>query len=240
MRLKKIISILILTLFTALDSAAEGPLFYGQSYGFVVSDPAAMLIAMDEYRASETGQKTPNTVVLSQNIVNGDYASTHQVNVFYPSTAAMDQSLTLNMASTDWATFLGKLRNASESEWENMYAIMRAKVQKDPATMQNPISLIYTMTVKNPADFMPAFDKLWNSEEMGKFQGNIYLGRNLASGNVKGTHFVSFVAENNSALIDGITAMQTSDAMKSYVNAVSESRTLEATNVSIELKRWSR
>ena len=58
MRLKKIISILILTLFTALDSAAEGPLFYGQSYGFVVSDPAAMLMAMDEYRASETGERT--------------------------------------------------------------------------------------------------------------------------------------------------------------------------------------
>ena len=87
---------------------------------------------------------------------------------------------------------------------------------------------------------MPAFDKLWNSEEMGKFQGNIYLGRNLASGNVKGTHFVTFVAENNAALIDGIMAMQTSDAMKSYVNAVSGARTLEATNVSIELKRWSR
>ena len=78
-----------------------------------------MLKAMDEYRASETGEKTPNTVALSQKIVNGDYASTHQVNVFYPSTAAMDQPLTLNMASTDWAGFLGKLRSASVNEWEN-------------------------------------------------------------------------------------------------------------------------
>ena len=87
---------------------------------------------------------------------------------------------------------------------------------------------------------MPAFDTLGNSEAMGKFQGNIYLGRSLASGNVKGTHFVTFVAENNAALIDGIMAMQTSDAMKSYVNAVSKARTLEAINVSIKLKRWSR
>ena len=198
-----------------------------------------MLKAMDEYRASETGEKTPNKVVLSQNIVNGYYTSTHQVNVFYPSTAAMDQSLTLNMASTDWANFLRKLRRASVNEWENMYTIMRAKVQKAATTMQNPISLIYTMTVKNPADFMPAFDTLWNSEAIGKFQGNVYLGRNLASGNVKGTHFVTFVAGNNAALIDGVMAMQTSDTMKSYVNAVSETRNLEATNISIELKRWS-
>ena len=227
-------------MFTTQVSAAEGPLVYGQSYGFVVSDPGAMLMAMDDYRASETGEKTPNTVVLSQNIVNGDYDSTHQVNVFYPSTVAVGQSLTLNMVSTDWATFLGKLSNASVSECEKMYAIVRAKVQKDPATMQNSISLLYTMTVKNPADFMPAFDKLWNSEEMGKFQGNIYLGRNLPSGNVKCTHFVPFVKENNAALIDGIMAMQTSEAIKSYVNALSGARTLEATNVSIELKRWSR
>jgi len=55
-----------------------------------------------------------------------------------------------------------------------MYAIMRAKVQKDPATMQNPVSLIYAVTIKNPADFVPVFDKLWNSGAMGKFQGNIY------------------------------------------------------------------
>ena len=103
---------------------------------------------------------------------------------------------------------------------------MKAKVQRDPATMQNPISLIYTVTVKNPADFMPAFDELWNSEETSKFQENIYLGRNLASGNVKRTHFFSFVAENNSALIDGIAAIQTSDSMKSYVNAISAARTL--------------
>jgi hypothetical protein len=160
MRLKQLISILGLTLLTTLVSAAEEPLFYGQSYGFVVSDPAAMLTAMDEYRASETGKKTPNTVVLSQNVVNDDYASTHQVNVFYPSTAAMDQPLALNMASADWAIFLGKLRTASSNEWENIYAIMRAKVQKDPATMQNPVTLIYAMTVKNPADFMPAFNNL--------------------------------------------------------------------------------
>jgi hypothetical protein len=157
MHLKKFISIPTLTLCANLVSAAEEPLFYGQSYGFVVSDPAAMLMAMDEHRASETGEKTPDTVVLSQNIVNGDYASTHQANVFYPSTVAMDQSLALNMTSSDWANFLGKLRKASVGEWENMYAIMRAKVQKDPATIQNPISLIYAMTVKKSSRFYASF-----------------------------------------------------------------------------------
>jgi len=83
MRLKQFFLILVLTIRTTLVSAAEGPLFYGQSYDFVVRDPAAMLMVMDEYRASQTGKKTPNTVVLSQNIVNGDYASTHQVHGFF-------------------------------------------------------------------------------------------------------------------------------------------------------------
>ena len=157
MHLKIFISILALTLCTNLVSAAEEPSFYGQSYGFVVSEAAAMLMAMNEYRASETGEKTPNTVVLSQNIVSGDYASTHQANVFYPSTVTMDQSLALNMPSTDWANFLGKLRKTSVGEWENMYAIMRAKVQKDPATIQNPISLIYAMTLKKSSIFCASF-----------------------------------------------------------------------------------
>ena len=41
-----------------LETTAN-PLFYGQSYGFVVSDPAGFVAAMDEYRESEAGQSSP-------------------------------------------------------------------------------------------------------------------------------------------------------------------------------------
>jgi hypothetical protein len=101
-------------------------------------------------------------------------------------------------------------------------------------------SNLYHGSKKSPKILCPLLIRWRTLRPWVNFRG-IYLGRNLASGNVKGTHFVTFVAENNAALTDGIMAMQTSDAMKSYVNAVIKSCTIiKATNVSIKLKRWSR
>ncbi|MDB2449564.1 hypothetical protein N9W97_02285 [Pseudomonadales bacterium] len=215
------------------------PLFYGQGYGFVVSDPAAFVSAMDKYRASEAGQQSPAMPVLVQNMVNGDYTSTHQVSVFYPSTDAIDQSFAINARSKDWAVFQKSIRRIATPEWENMFAILMAKVKKDPSKMTNPVSIVYSMTVKDPAEYVAAFGKLLESNEIKAFPGNIYLGQSIASGNVKGTHFVTFVAESTGALVSSVMAVQTSAAMADYLSAVGDIRTLEATNMFREVKRWA-
>ena len=48
-------------------------MFYGQSFGFVAEDAGAVVAAMEKWRGSKAGKPGPNTVVLIQNIVNGDY-----------------------------------------------------------------------------------------------------------------------------------------------------------------------
>ena len=78
----------------------------------MVQDPAAFVAAMDADRASPTGSKTPNTVVLSQNIVNGDYAGTRGVTVFFPNTASVDQSRMMNANSNDWMTISERHRGS--------------------------------------------------------------------------------------------------------------------------------
>ena len=220
-----------------LETAAD-PLFYGQSYGFVVNDPAGFVAAMDEYRESEAGQSSPAMPVLVQNIVNGDYASTHQVSVFYPSTQAMDRSVAINSASPDWSKFQGKIRQLARPEWENVYAIQLAKVKKDPTTLDNAVSIVYAMTVTDVAEYVSAFETLLESDEVKAFPGNIYLGQNIAAGNVPGTHFVTFVAESRGELIEHIMKVQGSPAMAIYSRAVAGIRTVEATNMFREVKRW--
>ena len=239
MQFKTLFAACLLSLCTSFVSAADAPLFYGQGYSFVVQDPAAFVAAMEEYRASPTGSKTPNTVVLSQNIVNGDYASTHGVNVFYTTTAAMDQSRAMNTNSADWMKFLTSIAAVSTSEWENMFAIERAKVKTAPGDMVNPVTMIYALSVADGSAFMEAFNQMWDSEALNAFEGNVYFGRNIASGNVKGTHFITFVAGSMGQLLDGVSTVQGSKAMASYQKGVQGTRTLESTNVSIELKRWA-
>ena len=70
--MKNLTTAILLFLSCFLVEASAAPLFYGQSYGFVVSDPARFVAAMDEYRASKAGQQSPAMPVLVQNMVNGD------------------------------------------------------------------------------------------------------------------------------------------------------------------------
>ena len=236
--MRNLTTAILLLLSCFLVEASAAPLFYGQSYGFVVSDPARFVAAMDEYRASKAGQQSPAMPVLVQNMVNGDYSSTHQVSVFYPTTEAMDQSFALNASSPDWRKFQGEVRASAQSEWENVYAIQMAKVKKDPTTLDNAVSIVYNMTVTDAAAYLVAFEALLASDEAEAFPGNIYLGQNIASGSMPGTHFVTFVAESTGELIEHVMKIQSSSAMAAYGKAVADVRTVESINMFREVKRW--
>ena len=220
MKLKTLFAALVLSFCSNFVAAAEPPLFYGQGYSFVVQDPAAFVAAMDAYRASPTGSKTPNTVVLSQNIVNGDYAGTHGVNVFYPTTASMDQSRAMNANSSRLDDLSERHCGSLHPEWENLFAIERAKVKTAPGDLTNPVTMIYALSVTDGSAFMKAFNQMWDSEALNDFPGNVYFGRNIASGNVEGTHFISFVAGSMAQLLDGIDA----DAKLRRYGAISKRR----------------
>jgi len=227
------------TIAVADDHANSGPLFYGQSMGFVASDAPAVLAAMERWRNSKAGKAAPNTVVLLQNIVNGDYRSTHGVNIFYPNGAAMDASTKLLEGNKEWAEFQRTLFNLVEFEWENTYAILRAKANDGDVSSTNPVSIVYGITVTDSATFMSAFNKLWNSAAIQEFPGAVYLGASIAAGTTPGTHFVTFVADSRGKLTEAMMAMQSSKEMASYMDSASGARTLEATNMFFELKRWA-
>ena len=221
------------------DHMNSGPLFYGQSIGIVATDAPAVLAAMDKWRNSATGKNAPNTVVLLQNIVNGDYQSTHGINIFYANGAAMDAAAELYAGSKDWSAFQNAFQSLVETEWENTYAIMRAKANAGDVSSSTPVSIVYGFTVTDPAGFMSAFDKMWNSEVIQNFQGGVYFGQNIAAGTVPGTHFVTFVADTRGKLTEAIMAMQNSNDMAAYMQAVGSSRKVEAINMFSEVQRWS-
>ena len=229
----------LVTAFAQADDHSTGPLFYGQSIGVVASDAPAVLAAMDKWRNSKTGKSAPNTVVLLQNIVNGDYESTHGVNIFYPNGASMDASMELYAGNKDWADFQKTLNSLVDFEWENTYSILRAKVKEGDVSSANRVSMIYAITVTDPAGFMKAFDKLWNSSAIQDFPGEVYLGQFIASGMMPGTHFVTFVADSRGKLTEVIVAMQSSKESAAYMQAAAGMRVLDATNMFAEVKRWN-
>ena len=223
---------------TADDHASSSPLFYGQSFGFAAEDAGAVVAAMEKWRSSKAGKAGPNTVVLIQNLVNGDFDSTHGVNVFYQNGAAMDASAAASNGTEEWAEFQASMAELTEREWENMYSITRAKVKEGDVSSANPVSMVFAFTVTDPAGFMSAFDAFWNSSAVQDFPGAVYLGQTIAAGMMPGTHFVTWVADSRGNLVEAMQAVRNSPDTDAYRIAVSGKRTLEATNMSIEVKRW--
>jgi hypothetical protein len=142
----------------------------------------ARVNASDSYRSRSLQKAGNNTVVLLQNVMNGDYNSTHQVNIFYPDGAAMDQSAQTTASSPAWKEFQSALRKAARPEWENTYAILRAKVKPGDISSATPTSIIFAITVTDGPRFMQAFDDFWGSPVIQQFPGAVYLGAEKATG----------------------------------------------------------
>ena len=64
-----------------------------QSFDVVVSDPGAVVAAMDKYAASPTGSSLTSTTQLYRYVAAGDNEATHAINVVHPSPSDMDSNL---------------------------------------------------------------------------------------------------------------------------------------------------
>lgn len=85
-----------------------------QGHAFAVKDPAALLAALNQLMASETGKKFPGQVYLSEVIAGGITPVTHMISVGFASEvemAAWNDSL---VGNADWTAYLDASRLSSE------------------------------------------------------------------------------------------------------------------------------
>ena len=199
---------------TALADNHAPQTIYGQYYSLIVSDPAAVVEAMKKYRASATGQKMQSSVTLSQNIANGELQGTHAVNVFYPSTEAMDATMRATSGSADAAAFQQAMQGAARLEAENLFTVRISKINQE--NIENPASMLFGLNVTDPTAFMQALTKLLDSSAASNFPGNMFFGEILAMGDTEGTHWVSFQASSVGALIKGVETFMASSDFAAY------------------------
>ena len=218
----------------SLSAEASKPLFYGQSVSVVASDAPAILEAMDAWRTSKDG-KAGNSMVLLQNVVNGDYNSTHQINIFTPTALPWT-----NRRKQPLLAQPGRSSERLQPPVPNGKIPTPSSGKRKPGDVSSstPTSIIFGITVTDGPRFMRAFDDFWGSPAIQEFPGAVYLGEVIAAGTMPGTHFVTFVADTRGKLTEAMMALQGTEAMASYAAAASGTRTLEATNMTTEIKRW--
>ena len=84
------------------------------SYSFAVSDPPALLAALEKFMASETGKKSPGQVHLEGAIAGGMSPVTHLIMVGYASEAEMETWRDSLAGNADWAAYLKASRASAQ------------------------------------------------------------------------------------------------------------------------------
>ena len=204
-----------------------------QSYDLIVSDPAAVVAAMDKYQSSPTGQANTATVILYQYVAAGDNMATHAVNVVHSSPEEMDANLARNQASQDQATFLAEISPIAEVTSRWMGQILLSGGDPNNITSANPASIAYFISVSDPVAYAQAFTKF---TERNSDVGQSFLSTMTVDGDNPATH----VALNNGNSLGELFMNQPQmlDGWDDFANETGQIRTIESVAAFTVVKRW--
>jgi hypothetical protein len=217
---------------TALADNHSQPTVYGQYLAIVVSDPDAVVAAMQKYRQSPTGQKLSSNVTLSANLANGTDQATHTIAVFYPSAAAMQADMDASRDSSDRAALMSAMRNASSIEAENVFTQTMAKINDETLGGAGGATMLFGLTVFDNARYQQALETILGSDAAAAFPGNMFSGQVVAMGEVPGTHWVSFQSKDVGTLLSGVETFMNSSDFANYAKDASEFRRVEGRYIS--------
>ena len=204
-----------------------------QSFDLVVSDPAAVVAAMDKYQASPTGQANTSIAILYQYVAAGDNMATHAVNIVHSSPAEMDANLERNQGSRDQATFFAEVNQAATVTRRWMGQILLTGGSADNLTNLNPAAMAYFMSVSDPAAYAQAFSNfIGQNEDVGQS----FLSSIMADGEDPSTHVVLNYGNSIGELV--MNQPQALDGWSAYASEVRDLRTVEGTAVLNVVKRW--
>ena len=204
-----------------------------QSFDLVVSDPAAVVAAMDKYQASPTGQSNTSIAILYQYVAAGDNMATHAVNIVHSSPEEMDANLERNQGSSDQAAFFAEVSQAATVTRRWMGQILLTGGSVDNLTNPNPAAMAYFMSVSDPAAYAQAFSNfIGQNEDVGQS----FLSSIMADGEDPATHVVLNYGNSLGELV--MNQPQALDGWSDYSSDVRDLRTVEATAVLNVVKRW--
>ena len=204
-----------------------------QSFDLVVSDPAAVVAAMDKYQASPAGQANTAITILYQYVAAGDNMASHVVNSVHSSPEEMDANLERNQGSSDQATFFAEVNQAATVTRRWMGQILLTGGSVDNLTNPNPAAMAYFMSVSDPAAYAQAFSNfIGQNEDVGQS----FLSSIMADGEDPATHVVLNYGNSLGELV--MNQPQALDGWSDYASGVRDLRTVEATAVLNVVKRW--
>lgn len=204
-----------------------------QSFDLVVSDPAAVVAAMDKYQSSSTGRDITASVILYQYAAAGDNMATHAINVVHSSPEEMDANLSRNQGSQDAAVWLEEMSSVAQITSRWMGQILLSGGDPNNITSPNPGAIAYFMSVSDPSAYARAFSKfIGRNTDVGQS----FLSSMIVDGDNPATHVVLNYGNSLGELFSNQPQMQ--DGWDDYVSEAGHLRRIESVAALNVVKRW--
>ena len=231
----KIFSTLVGLLLLSQTVAAATPV--GTYYQVNVTNPAAVVAALDVYADSPTGQKNPAQLTLFQIMSNGSNPATHAISVYFASAEDMDRSRALNMASKDFAAMQASMAGAMTPVSESMFRGTGISAGSQAAiTSDNPVSRFILMDVQDPAAYVAAWTKMMASRDSNLPSS---VNQIMAAGTADTDHVVSIVANNMAEMMALVDANQGNPAWAEFRASVDGIVTIKDDAMVMRIKSWA-
>ena len=208
----------------------------GIYYQMTVSDPSAMVKALDTFRSSSVGKKSSAVVTLSQIMANGTNPATHSLSVSYASGADMDESQAATRTSKEWAALQSTMSEIMTPVSEQMYRTTEISAgSSDAITSPNPVSRYILMDVKDPATYVAAWNKMMGSRDSDLPSGIFQV---MSAGTAGISHGVSITANNMAEMMELMDANQGNPNWAEFLASVEGIRTVEDDSMVVRIKSW--
>ena len=203
-------------------------------YFMQVSNPPAIVGAIDKFASSECGKKFPADMTLMAETINGSSPATHFLILSFETRADFQKAGQLANSCPEAAAMLQSFV-ASASQVRNS---LNLPVAEFGDWTKDSVFLRYDVTLKNETAYIEAWTEMMDSlSTEGSVNGSYGINRAFA-GNDQSTHFVYIGASDFDSLTANQQTLTTSSDFAKFSRKVGNNRTVINTSVVIPVKGW--
>ena len=203
-------------------------------YFMQVSNPPAIIGAIDKFASSECGKKFPADMTLMAETINGSSPATHFLILSFETRADFQKAVQLANYCTEAAAMLQSFV-ASASQVRNS---LNLPVAEFGDWTKDSIFLRYDVTLKNETAYIEAWTEMMDSLSTEDSVNGSYGINRAFAGNDQSTHFVYIGASDFDSLTANQQTLTTSSDFAKFSRKVGNNRTVINTSVVIPVKGW--
>ena len=203
-------------------------------YFMQVSNPPAIVGAIDKFASSECGKKFPADMTLMAETINGSSPATHFLILSFETRADFQKAGQLANSCPEAAAMLQSFV-ASASQVRNS---LNLPVAEFGDWTKDSIFLRYDVTLKNETAYIEAWTEMMDSLSTEDSVNGSYGINRAFAGNDQSTHFVYIGASDFDSLTANQQTLTTSSDFAKFSRKVGNNREVINTSVVIPVKGW--